>query len=369
MEKKQVKKQAKKIVQQNFSLDSFKKKKGFATTSVKFKPTEWIPLSQAFQNLTSIPGIPVGHITLLRGHSDTGKSTCLLECAAACQKINILPVFIITEMKWSWEHAREMGIEFEEIVDKKTGEILDYQGFFLYNDRATLNTIEDVAVYIADLLDEQVKGNLPYNLCFLWDSVGSVPCDLSVRSKKNNNEWNAGAMSTQFGNNLNQKILLSRKQSSQYTNTFVVINKVWTMKPETPMSAPRLQNKGGNAMWYDASLVLTFGNVTNAGTSKIKAIKDGKQVEFAKRTGIQVDKNHINGITTRGKIIMTQHGFIDDTPESVKDYKEEHKDKWLNLLGATTFDVVEESEVGEDPIMEDDVNELVKISVEDVFEL
>ena len=26
-----------------------------------------------------------------------------------------------------------------------------------------------------------------------------------------------------------------------------------------------------------------------------------KQVEFAKRVNIQIDKNHINGVTTRGK--------------------------------------------------------------------
>jgi len=43
-------------------------------------------------------------------------------------------------------------------------------------------------------------------------------------------------------------------------------------------------------MWFDATFVITFGNVANAGTSKIKAIKDGKQVEFAKRTNIQIDK-------------------------------------------------------------------------------
>ena len=42
---------------------------------------------------------------------------------------------------------------------------------------------------------------------FLWDSIGSVPCEMSVKSNKNNNEWNAGAMSTQFGNNVNQRIV------------------------------------------------------------------------------------------------------------------------------------------------------------------
>ena len=117
------------------------------------------------------------------------------------------------------------------------------------------------------------KGNLPYDLLFLWDSIGSVPCDLSVRSNKNNNEWNAGAMSTQFGNNVNQKITLSRKESSQYTNTLVCVNKVWTAKAEVPMGQPKLMNKGGFAMWFDATFVITFGNVSNAGTSKLKLLK------------------------------------------------------------------------------------------------
>jgi hypothetical protein len=199
-----------------------------------------------------------------------------------------------------------------------------------------------------DLIDEQKKGNLPHNMCFFWDSIGSVPCELSVRSNKNNNEWNAGAMSTQFANNVNQKILLSRKEGNPYTNTLVAINKVWTMKPESPMGQPKLQNKGGMSMWYDATMVVTFGNITNPGTSKIKAIKDGMQVEFAKRTNIQIEKNHINGIQSRGRIVMTPHGFIDDDKKAIDKYKNEHKDRWLSLLGSVDFELREEGSMEED---------------------
>ena len=252
-------------------------------------------------------------------------------------------------MKWSWEHAKEMGLQFDEVKDSN-GVVTDYEGHFLYADRGILNTIEDVAVYIADLMDEQAKGNLPYDLCFFWDSIGSVPCDLSVRSNKNNNEWNAGAMSTQFGNNLNQKILLSRKENSPYTNTMVAINKVWTMKPEHPMGQPKLQNKGGMSMWYDATLVVTFGNITNPGTSKIKAIKNGMQVEFAKRTNVQVEKNHIGGVQSRGRIVMTQHGFIEDDKRAIDKYRDAHKEHWLKLVGSIDFDLIEEGDLEETPI-------------------
>ncbi len=326
----------------DFNLNSFKNKKGLAS-NVKFKAQDWVPLSPAFQEVTSVPGIPLGHIVLLRGHSDTGKTTALLEAAVAAQKRGILPVFIITEMKWSWEHAKMMGFEVNEVFDKETGELIDYEGQFLYVDRETINTIEDVAAFVLDLMDEQKKGNLPYYLMFLWDSIGSVPCEMSVKSNKNNNEWNAGAMSTQFGNNVNQRITLSRKESSKYTNTLVCVNKVWAAKPAVPMGQPKLMNKGGFAMWFDATFVVTFGNIADSGTSKLKAIKDGKQVEFAKRTNLQIDKNHINGIQSRGKIVMTPHGFILDNDKDLKDYKDSQKEEWKKVLGGGDFNIIEEN--------------------------
>ena len=332
-----------KEIQSNFNLDAFKTKKGLKS-NIKFKDQEWIPLSQAFQDVTSIPGIPMGHIVLLRGHSDTGKTTALLEAAVSAQKRNILPVFIITEMKWSWDHAKMMGMDIKEVINKETGEVENFEGNFIYVDRETINSIEDVAAFILDLVDEQKKGNLPYDLLFLWDSIGSVPCEMSIKSNKNNNEWNAGAMSTQFGNSVNQKITLSRKESSPHTNTLVCINKVWTLKAESPMGQPKLMNKGGYAMWFDSTFVVTFGNVMSAGTSKIKAIKDGKQVEFAKRVNVQIDKNHINGVTTRGKIVMTPHGFINDSDRELKDYKDARKEDWAAILGGGDFRVVEENQ-------------------------
>ena len=326
-----------------FDLSNFKNKKGL-DKNIKFKEQQWIPLSSAFQEVTSIPGIPMGHIVLLRGHSDTGKTTAMIEAAVSAQKRNILPVFIITEMKWNWEHAIQMGLDIKVEKHPETGEIVGYDGNFIYIDRETINSIEDVAGFILDLMDEQKKGNLPYDLLFLWDSIGSVPCEMSLKSNKNNNEWNAGAMSTQFGNNVNQKITLSRKESSPFTNTLVCVNKVWTLKPESPMGKPKLMNKGGYAMWFDSTFVVTFGNIMSAGTSKIKAIKDGKQVEFAKRANIQIDKNHINGVTTRGRIVMTPHGFILDSDKDLKTYKSNHAAEWSKILGGMDFDVVEENE-------------------------
>ena len=137
----------------DFNLESFKRAKKLSTAPVAYKEQRWIKLSKSFQDTVSVPGVAIGHINLFRGHSDTGKTTALLETAAECQRMGILPILIITEMKWSWEHARLMGFEFEQIPDERTGEVVDYKGFFLYIDREKLTTIEDVAAFIADILD------------------------------------------------------------------------------------------------------------------------------------------------------------------------------------------------------------------------
>lgn len=327
-----------------FSLDKFKANKGLAS-NVKFKSQRWIPFSPALQEALSIPGIPMGHNSMVRGKSNTGKSTMTIEVAVNAQKMGVLPVLIITEMKHDWEHWRKMGFQIEDVIDESTGEIIDQTGFFIYRDRSTLNSIEDIAEFIIDLLTEQKKGNLPYDLLFIWDSVGSIPCQMSIEQGKNNPMWNAGAIATQFGNFINQQIVMSRKESSKYTNTLFIVNKVGVAPALTPMSQPRMTNKGGDTFYYDVSLCLTFGNVTNAGTSKISATKDKKKVEFALRTKIACDKNHINGITTTGTIISTVHGFIDDKPHAIDKYKKEHASEWVDILGAGTYGIdIDESE-------------------------
>lgn len=328
----EVQERASREVQKNFDLTKFKAKKGFGVENTKYKEQTWIPLSKAWQEATGLPGIPVGHISILRGHSDTGKTTTLLECAANCQKMNILPVLIITEVKFDWNFAKSIGVQFEEIADEETGEIIGHDGFFLYADRSTLNTIEDVASYVADLLDEQAKGHLPYDLCFLWDSVGSVPCRMSVESKSNSNMWNAGALSQQFGGFIDQRIVLTRKQSSPYTSTLVCVNKIWNQVENAFTGQVGIRNKGGEALYYDSSLVVNYGNPGSAGTAKCLVRVSGNDLVWGKKTNVSIEKCHLSNIYHKGKVIMTAQGFILES-EADK-YKNAHKKEWAEKLGA-----------------------------------
>ena len=100
-----------------FDLDKFKEKKSL-NNKVKFKDQKWIPFSEALQKALSLPGIPMGHISVVRGKSNTGKSTTSIEAIVSAQKMGVLPVLMITEMKHDWGHFKQMGFQIEDVVDK-----------------------------------------------------------------------------------------------------------------------------------------------------------------------------------------------------------------------------------------------------------
>jgi len=318
------------VEKKSFSLNDYKKKKG--VENVMFKPEEWLELGDEFKEVTGLPGFLTGVVNLIIGHSDTSKSTAMILAAISSQKKGRIPVFIITEMKWSWSHAKFMGLEFEEVADPETGEV-NYEGNFIYVDKLQLKSIEDVATFINKTLDDQEKGELPFGLDFIWDSVGSIPCNMSIEKAKNNPEWNALAMSTQFGGSVNQRITSSRRVGMPYTNTLIVVNKVWVDKPKNPMEQPKIKPKGGTTMYFDAALVVRFGNEASSGINRIKATYKGKDVYYASRVSVNIVKNHVNGISTGGKLIVTPHGYILNEEKEIKKYKNNNLEYFGSILG------------------------------------
>ena len=253
------------------------------------------------------------------------------------QKKGHLPVFIITEKKWSWDHAVELGLE-AKMVDG------EWDGQFIFNDN--FDYIEQVTDYINELLDEQEKGNIPYSLCFLWDSVGSVPCKMTFDGK-GGKQHNASVLADKIGMGIQARITKSRKEDFPYTNTMVVVNQPWVELPDNPFGQPTIKAKGGEALWLASALVFLFGNQKNAGINHITATKNGRTVSYAIRTKISVLKNHINGLGYKdGKIIATAQGYIADDKDALETYKKEYSQYWNAILtgtGEITLDETEET--------------------------
>ena len=317
------------------------KKKDFSSikkkfsTSAKYKPQRFFDLGEDFLDAVGLPGPAIGHLNMFLGHSDTGKTTALVKAAVDAQKKGILPVFIITEQKWSFEHAKLMGFDCNEVDDEETGE-LDWDGFFIFNNN--FNYIEQITDFINELLDAQSKGELDYDLLFLWDSVGSVPCKMTFDGK-GGKMHNASTLADKIGMGINQRISGSRRADSKYENTLLIVNQPWVQLPDNPFGQPKIKSKGGEAIWLNSSLVFLFGNQKDAGTTTISAVKNKRKVKFASRTKISVMKNHINGLGyADGKIIVTPHGFLagkESTEEkkSIEKYKGEQSEYWKEVIG------------------------------------
>lgn len=287
-----------------------------------FKPDRFFDLGDAFLDACGIPGPAMGHLNMYLGHTDTGKTTALINTAIDAQKKGILPVFLITEQKWAFEHAKLMGLQCEKVIKEDGGS--DWDGFFLFNNH--FQWIEQITDYVNSLLDAQDKGELDYDLCFLWDSVGSVPCKMTFDGK-GGKQHNASVLSDKIGMGLNQRITGSRRTDKVHTNTLIIVNQPWVELPDNPFGQPKIKAKGGESIWLNSTLVFLFGNQKGSGITKISITKDKRKVKIATRTKVSVMKNHVNGLGYEdGRILVTTHGFMrakDDAEEkkSIEEYK------------------------------------------------
>jgi hypothetical protein len=218
----------------------------------------------------------------------------------------------------------------------------EWDGNFIFNDN--FDYIEQVTDYINELLDEQEKGNIPYSLCILWDSVGSIPCKMTFDGK-GGKQHNASTLADKIGMGIHARITKSKKEDYPYYNTMVVVNQPWVELPDNPFGQPQIKAKGGEALWLASALVFLFGNQKNAGINHITATKNGRTVSYAIRTKISVLKNHINGLGYKdGKIIATPQGYIADDKDALEKYKKEYSQYWNAILSGTGEIVLDESE-------------------------
>lgn len=322
------------IKKKEISLSSIKDK---FSTKTKYKETEFYNCGQAFYDACGLPGPVLGGISMFLGHSNSSKTTAMILAAADAQRKGHLPVFIITERKWSWEHSIELGLKASK---NENGE---WDGDFIFND--SFEYIEQMTDYINELLDAQEKGELPYNLAFFIDSIGSIPCKMTYEGR-GGKMANASVLSDKIGMGLHSRITKTKKEDYPYYNTLVVINQPWVDNDMTnPMAQPEIKAKGGESLWLASSLVFLFGKQKKAGINHIDATKNGRKVSFAIRTRISILKNHINGLGYKdGKIIAVPQGYIADTKEALDNYKKEYSQYWSGILSGDGEVNFEESE-------------------------
>lgn len=318
-----------------FDITEFKKNLKLPTTADK--PMEWFMMPKGFNDALSLPGIPKGYFTGCCGWNSTGKSTLKNCLIASAQRQGVLPVLFETESNFDFQYAINCGMEATPImgVDEETGEekIIDYDGnFILFNNEAICDycgdmdystmtkkstkrkvaVVEDIAYIINDLLDKQETGELPVELLFVWDSVGSVSSWKSYTSKAGNNMFDANSISVAFNTIVNTRIPSSRSQNYPYTNSFFIVNKIWDSSMAT-MGKPSVKLKGGVSFEYALRLLIFCGKIVTSGVKKLQATLKGEKYVFGTEAPISIKKNHLPtpyNVTYEGDIICTSHGII-----------------------------------------------------------
>lgn len=364
------------IKKKNFSrpsISSIKEKMGLTinkndlTKSSANKPIEFITLPEAFVNATKLPGIPKGELSIVYGWSNTGKSTLINCIIASCHASGILPVIFDTESHFDFNYAMDCGMEatpvIEDVevddVDEETGEVtgshvekqvVDYEGNFMYFDgkilcelygtndyatgketkkKRTVPVLEDIAFAINKILDMQENGDIQQDICFLWDSIGSVMSYKSFTSNVGNNMFDAGAMQAAFNMICNNRIPLSKKVSSPYTNTMFCVNKIWLDSMSAPMAAPSIELKGGKSMYFAAhGLIIQLGGVVKASIKRLTATSKGRNYDWGTLTKIKIVKNQLCtpfNLTYQGTMICVHNGLISE--EQADSYKKNYVPK------------------------------------------
>lgn len=320
-----------------YSLDDFKKKIG--GEDIASKPLEWYHCSPALQKATGLPGFPKGYVSLSRGFSNTGKSTSVLEAAVDAQRQGDLPIIIDTENNIGRKRLELMGFDWDgdymyldnEFLLTKFGKVKDKNR----NEAA----IEDQADAIHFFLNEQAAGNLPFNLCFIIDSLGTLDCVKSINAQEkgtsDNNMWNAGAFEHAFKSIINSRIPASRKENKEFINTIIAVQKIWI----DSMGAGVVKHKGGEAFFFGSRLIYHHGGIAAHGTKVVGATSKKRTVNYGIETNIKVAKNHVDGplggISLEGKLVSTPHGFI--FTEDIDNYKKDNIQYFRDILGDPTI--------------------------------
>jgi hypothetical protein len=321
------------IKKNKFSIEDIKKK---YSTKTKYKPEQFYNCGEAFMEACGLPGPVMGGINMFLGHSNSSKTTALILAAVDAQRRGHLPVFIITEKKWSFEHSVELGLQAEQNEDGT------WDGQFIFNDG--FDYIEQLTDYINELLDAQEKGDIPYNLAFFIDSIGSIPCKQTFDGG-GGTMHDARVLADKIGRGIHSRISKSKKEDYPYINTLTVIVQPWVQLPDSPYGQATIQPKGGQALYLASSLVFLFGNQKSSGVSHITATKNGRTISYATRTKVSILKNHVNGIAYKdGKIITVPQGYISDTKEALDKYKKEYSSYWNAILSGTGEIILDETE-------------------------
>jgi RecA/RadA recombinase len=296
-----------------FNLEEFLKEESTGVEDSDFLPEKYITLKEIVQQAIGVQGIPLGHISMGYGLSDSGKTEFMLHIAKAAVEQGVLPIFIITENKFKEERLEKFGI-----YNKKNAII-----------KRDIRYLEDVYNYMSQIIHRVKAGEIKKDIIFLWDSVASTPSSESFEISKD------GSITKRFGPQKNASVIgyynplmldmisNTRHKDSEHQVGLYMVNQAYITPSKMPGLPATLTANGGEKIWYNLSLTLEFSE-----GQRLKAKVGGLDYTFGLVTRIKTVKNHINGLYGTSKLVLVDGDILENDKASIDEYKKDNKDKW-----------------------------------------
>lgn len=305
---------------QPFDVNEYIQAQQKVNPTISFKEPEYLIMSEEVQKALCMPGIPLGHMAMAFGLSDSGKTGLLLNAVKCAQDQGKLAILIITENKLTKDRIQKAGIDLNKVI--------------IVED---LKFLESVYDYISMKVQEVLDGKLPMDVVIFWDSVAGCPSKDSYSvtaagkiEKEFDNRKNANVIGF-YNNIIASRVADTRRSDVAGTVTIMFLTQAYIgEKPKFPpgLPAPIIPN-GGEKIWFPLSLAIEIKEGARLNT-KYK----GKYINFGLVSKLTVRKNHINELTSSGDIVLAGSQVLPNDPDVIENFKSTHKDEWETLLEA-----------------------------------
>lgn len=301
-----------------FNVNDYIKNQQIASPQVVFKDTKYLVMPPDIQSAMCMPGFPLGHMSMMFGLSDSGKTGILLHAVKCAQEQGILPVLIITENKLTKDRITKAGVDLNNLV--------------LVED---LKFLESVYDYISMKCKEVLDGALPMDVMVFWDSAAGCPSKDSYTilangqiEKEYDNRKNANVIGF-YNNIIASRIADTRKESVVGTLGVIFITQAYVgEKPKFPpgLPAPIIPN-GGEKVWFPLSVALEIKE-----GKKLNTTYKGNNFNFALVSKVTTRKNHVNELTSSNDVVLAGASIIANDKDTIDAFKESRKGEWDKLL-------------------------------------
>lgn len=303
---------------QAFDINEYIQAQQKTTPTVEFKDQEYLIMPEEVQKALCMPGIPLGHMSMAFGLSDSGKTGLLLNAVKQAQSQGKLAILVVTENKLSKERISAAGIDLSRLI--------------LVEDLKFLEAVYD---YISVKVQEVLDGDLPMDVVIFWDSVSGCPSKDSYTitptgkiEKEFDNRKNANVIGF-YNNIIASRIAETRKAGVTGTVTVLFITQAYIgEKPKFPagLPAPIVPN-GGEKIWFPLSLAIEVKEGARLST-KYK----NSYINFGLVSKLTVRKNHLNELAGSGDIVLVGSQVLPNDQKIIDEFKSNRKEEWNTLL-------------------------------------